>query len=257
MSFISKTSVLAAVICAVGVMSLSQLQAQPDPKYGVHDRTRPVPQSVESGYKGTLQKAPSDAVVLFDGSNLDQWVADNGKKTKWVVKDGSMECVPGSGYVRTKESFGDCQLHVEWAAPANVEGEDQGRGNSGVFLGGGRYEMQVLDTYNNTTYADGYAAAIYGQYPPAVNPVNKPGEWNEYDIIYVAPRFEGDKLKSPARVTIFFNGVLVQLDRPLTGPTGHMARPPYTPHDVRQPIAFQDHGNPVKFRNVWIRELNK
>jgi len=194
---------------------------------------------------------------LFDGTNLDHWVASNGEKTKWVIKDGSMECVPGSGYIRTKDSFGDCQLHVEWAAPAKVEGEDQGRGNSGVFMAGERYEIQVLDTYDNKTYADGYAAAIYGQYPPEVNPINKPGEWNAYDIIYVAPRFEGDKLKSPARITVFFNGVLVQWDRPLTGPTGHMARPAYSPHDVRQPISFQDHGNPVKFRNVWIRELNK
>lgn len=251
----SKTSVMAAMICAIGVVSLSQLQAQPDPKYGVHDRDRPVPESVESGYKGVMQKAPSDAVVLFDGSSLDQWVANDGSKTKWVINEGAMECVPGSGYIRTKGSFGDCQLHIEWAAPAKVEGDDQGRGNSGVFMGGSRYEIQVLDSYNNKTYADGYAAAIYGQYPPLVNPINKPGEWNAYDIIYIAPRFDGDTLKSPARITVFFNGVLVQLDRPLTGPTDHANRPAYKPHDVRQPISLQDHGNPVKFRNVWIREL--
>ena len=261
MNFISKNNVVAAAVCSACLFSLTQTQAgEPDPKYGIHDRERPVPVQIDPGYPGTQDKtgkAPQGAVVLFDGSNLDQWVAMDGKKTTLIVKDGAMECVPGSGYIRTKDSFGDCQLHVEWAAPAKVEGDDQGRGNSGVFLGGDRYEVQVLDTYNNKTYADGFASAIYGQYPPMVNPIHKPGEWNTYDIIYIAPRFDGDKLVSKAHISVIFNGVVVQWDRELTGPTGHHVRPAYTPHDVRQPIAFQDHGNPVRFRNVWIRELNQ
>lgn len=261
MNFLTSTSALVATVCIASMMMLSQAQAQPDPKYGIHDRNRPIPVSIDAGFAGTQDKtgkAPSDAVVLFDGTNLDAWSADNGSATKWIINktDGAMECVPGSGYVFSKQKFGDCQLHVEWAAPAKVEGDDQGRGNSGVFLGGGRYEVQVLDVYNNKTYADGYASAIYGQYPPLVNPIRKPGEWNVYDIIYTAPRFEGEKLKSPAKITVFFNGVLVQYNRELTGPTDHRARPPYQVHDVKQSIAFQDHGNPVKFRNVWVRELN-
>ena len=261
MNLFSKISLAAAIACAASLFSLSQVQAQPDPKYGIHDRSRPTPEAIESGYPGTqdkVGKAPSDAIVLFDGTNLDKWVGDNNQPTKWVIKDGAMECVPGSGFIHTKDSFGDCQLHVEWAAPAKVEGDDQGRGNSGVFLGGGRYEVQVLDTYNNKTYADGYASALYGQYPPSVNPIHKPGKWNNYDIIYIAPRFNEDgSLKSPARFTVFFNGVLVQWDRELTGPTGHHVRPPYQKHDIQQPISFQDHGNPVRFRNIWVREINQ
>lgn len=238
---------------------MAQTQAQPDPRFGIHDMNRPQPKAIDAGFAGTQDKtgkAPSDAVSLFDGSNLDNWTADDGSKTKWVVKDGAMECVPGSGYIRTAKSFGDCQLHVEWAAPAKVEGDSQGRGNSGVFLGGRRYEVQVLDSYNNVTYADGHASAVYGQYPPAVMPIHKPGEWNTYDIIYIAPRFEGDKLKSPARLTVFFNGILVQWERELTGPTEHRARPAYTPHAVEQPIFLQDHGNPVRYRNIWVRPID-
>ena len=152
MNLFSKISLAAAIACAASLFSLSQVQAQPDPKYGIHDRSRPTPEAIESGYPGTqdkVGKAPSDAIVLFDGTNLDKWVGDNNQPTKWVIKDGAMECVPGSGFIHTKDSFGDCQLHVEWAAPAKVEGDDQGRGNSGVFLGGGRYEVQVLDTYSS------------------------------------------------------------------------------------------------------------
>lgn len=259
MKLFSMMSVVAASVVAVGLFSVSQTQAQPDPRYGIHDRNRPYPAEITAGTPSIGDKvgtAPSDAIILFDGTNLDKWVNEKGEKTKWVVKDGVMECTPGSGFIFSSEKFGDCQLHVEWSAPAKVQGDDQGRGNSGVFLGGGRYEIQVLDSYQNKTYADGCASALYGQYPPFVQPVNKPGEWNTYDIIYIAPRWEGDKLVSPARLTVFFNGVITQLDRPLTGPTGHHVRPAYEKHDVKQPIGFQDHGNPVRFRNVWIRELN-
>ena len=258
MNLFAKTSLVTALAAAVGFMCSASLQAQPDPKYKIHDMSRPVPKAIDSGFPGDQSKtgkAPSDAVVLFDGTNLDAWTADNGSKTKWVIRDGAMECVPGSGYIRTAKSFGDCQLHVEWAAPSKVEGDGQGRGNSGVFLGGGRYEIQVLDSYNNRTYADGQASAIYGQYPPYVNPIHQPGEWNTYDIIYFAPRFEDGKMTTPARISVLFNGVLVQWDRVLSGPTGHHVRPDYQEHDVRQPISLQDHGNPVRFRNIWVREL--
>lgn len=259
MNLISKTGVVSVAIGAAAAFSAMQLQAQPDPRYRIHDWERPMPADVEPGFPGTNDKAgkaPSDAVVLFDGTNLDNWVAMDGNPTKWVVKDGVMECVPGSGYVRSLQCFGDCHLHVEWAEPENISGSSQGRGNSGVFLGGARYEIQVLDSYNNKTYADGSAGSIYAQYPPEVMPIRKPGEWNIYDVIYFAPRFNDDgTVKSPARITLFFNGVLVHWDRELTGPTNWLSRNPYEKHDLKQPIAFQDHGNPVKFRNVWVREI--
>jgi hypothetical protein len=174
------------------------------------------------------------------------------------VRDGYMECVKGSGYVRTLQNFGDCQLHVEWATPAEVHGEGQGRGNSGVFFGLGRYEVQVLDSYGNKTYADGSAGAIYGQYPPLVNASRPPGEWQTYDILYTAPRFEAEgKLLSPVVLTVLHNGVLIHHNAKLTGPTDWIDRTPYSPHPEKLPIAFQDHGNPVRYRNVWVRELGK
>jgi hypothetical protein len=199
---------------------------------------------------------PSDATVLFDGKDNSAWVALDGSPTKWVVHDGAFECVPGSGYARTLQSFGDCQLHVEWAAPNPPHGESQGRGNSGVFFGVDRYEIQVLDSYQSKTYADGSAASIYGQYPPLVNVSLPPGKWQTYDIVWTAPRFDADgKLLSKARETVFFNGVLVQNNVELTGPTGWIGRAPYKAHPERTPISFQDHGNPVRYRNVWVREL--
>lgn len=235
------------------------LSAAPDSRWLAHDRERPLPPVVDPGTPGTQDQAgrpPSDAVVLFNGSDLSAWVTMDGQETKWVIKDGAMECVPGSGYIRTLQGFGDCQLHVEWAAPATVKGDSQGRGNSGVFFGQGRYEVQVLDSYQNTTYADGSAASIYGQYPPLANATRPPGEWQTYDILWVAPRFDAaGQLKSPARLTVLHNGVLVQHDVELTGPTGWIGRAPYQEHPVRLPIAFQDHGNPVRYRNVWVREL--
>jgi hypothetical protein len=169
-----------------------------------------------------------------------------------------MECVKGSGYVRTLQNFGDCQLHVEWATPNPPHGEGQGRGNSGVFLGLDRYETQVLDSYQSKTYADGSAGSIYGQYPPMVNASLPPGKWQTYDIIYTAPRFdESGKLLSPARETVIHNGVLIQNNVELVGPTGWLNRTPYVPHPEKQPISLQDHGNPVRYRNIWVRELGK
>ena len=203
--------------------------------------------------------APSDATVLFDGKDLSQWVSlGDGTPTKWIARDGYMECVKGSGYVRTLQNFGDCQLHVEWATPTPAQGEGQGRGNSGVFFGMDRYEVQVLDSFGSKTYADGSAGSVYGQYPPLVNACRAPGEWQTYDIIYTAPRFTPDgKLHSPAHLTVFQNGVLIQNNVELTGPTSWLERAPYQPHPEKQPISLQDHGNPVRYRNIWVRELGK
>lgn len=255
-----KTS-LAPVLGLFAVLSTAVLSAAPDPNWLGHDRERPLPPVVNPGTASSQEQPgvpPSDAVVLFDGKDNAQWVAMDGSPTKWIVKDGALECVPGSGFVRTLQSFGDCQLHVEWAAPVTVKGDGQGRGNSGVFFGFNRYEIQVLDSYENKTYADGSAASIYGQYPPLVNASRPPGQWQTYDIIWTAPRFDADgKLLSKARMTTLHNGVLVQNDIELTGPDPWIGRPPYTAHPERLPIAFQDHGNPVRFRNIWVRELTK
>ncbi len=237
------------------------LHAQPDPNWLEHDRNRPQPPVITPGTSSTQEQPgqpPSDAIVLFDGKDLSPWCAMDGSPTKWVVKNDAMECVPGSGYVRTRECFGDCQLHVEWATPTPPHGNGQGRGNSGVFFGYDRYEVQVLDSYESGTYADGSAAAVYGQYPPLVNASLPPGQWQCYDIVWTAPRFDADgRLLSKARVTVFHNGVLVQNNVELTGPTSWLERAPYQAHPEKLPIAFQDHGNPVRYRNVWVRELGR
>jgi hypothetical protein len=224
-----------------------------------HDRSRPLPPVVNPGVASTPDRAgtaPADAVVLFAGADLSSWVAMNGEPTKWVVKDGVMECVPGSGYIRTRQNFGECQLHIEFATPAKAEGSSQGRGNSGVFLGGGRYEIQVLDSYENRTYADGSCGSIYNQYPPLVNACRSPGEWQTYDILWTPPRFADDgAVLSLPRITAFQNGVLIQHDAELFGETGWLDRKPLTAHPEKQFIALQDHGNPVRYRNIWVREL--
>ncbi len=236
-------------------------QAAPDPNWIEHDRARPQPPKVEPGTFSSADqpgRPPGDAVVLFDGKDLSQWVSLDGTPTQWIVRDGYMECVKGSGYVRTLQNFGDCQLHVEWATPTPPHGEGQGRGNSGVFFGLDRYEIQVLDSYDNTTYADGSAGSIYGQYPPLVNVTRPPGQWQVYDIVYTAPRFDADgKVKSPARITAFHNGVLIQNNVEVTGPTSWLERAPYKAHPEKTPISLQDHGNPVRYRNIWVRELGK
>ncbi|MEO7599442.1 MAG: DUF1080 domain-containing protein [Opitutus sp.] len=224
-----------------------------------HDRNRPAPVVIDPGFVSTPDKAgkaPSDSVVLFDGTDLSKWSAMDGEPSKWILKDGAMECVPGSGYIRSLQSFGNCQLHVEFATPANVKGKSQGRGNSGVFFGMGRYEVQVLDSYDNKTYADGSAGSVYNQYPPLVNASRKPGEWQTYDMLWTPPKFSNDgSLASPARLTVFHNGVVIQNNVELVGETGWLERAPYRVHPEKLPIAFQDHGNPVRFRNVWVREL--
>ena len=257
--FISRSGALLSIVCIALAGWAGRCLAQPDPNWLDHDRTRPQPPAVTPALASSqdhVGKAPSDATVLFDGKDLSQWVSMDGSPTKWVTGDGYMECVKGSGYIRTIQNFGDCQLHVEWATPTPAHGEGQGRGNSGVFFGLERYEVQVLDSYQAKTYADGSAGAVYGQYPPLVNASLPPGQWQTYDILYTAPRFNaGRELVSPARLTVFHNGVLVQNNVQLTGPTSWLERAPYKYHPEKQPISLQDHGNPVRFRNIWIREL--
>jgi len=260
-SLLSTTVLNFAVISALQLAGQPACFGQPDPNWLDHDRNRPQPPVVVPATASTQDQAgkpPSDATVLFDGKDLSQWVSMDGSPTKWITRDGYMECVKGSGYVRTRQDFGDCQLHVEWATPMPGQGEGQGRGNSGVFLGLDRYEIQVLDSYENKTYADGSAGAIYGQYPPLANICRPPGQWQTYDIVYTAPRFDAEgKLLSPVRLTVFQNGVLIQNNVQLTGPTSWLERAPYQAHPEKQPISLQDHGNPVRFRNIWVRELSK
>ena len=250
-----------ALLAALQLMGQPACLAQPDPNWIDHDRNRPQPPVVAPATASTQEQAgkpPSDATVLFDGRDISQWVSMDGGPTKWITQDGYMECVKDSGYIRTLQNFGDCQLHIEWATPVPGEGKGQGRGNSGVFLGLTRYEIQVLDSYQSLTYADGGAGSVYGQYPPLANACRPPGQWQTYDIVYTAPRFDAEgKLLSPARLTVFQNGVLIQNNVELTGPTDWLDRAPYQAHPEKQPISLQDHGNPVRFRNIWVRELGK
>lgn len=198
---------------------------------------------------GTAGSPPSDAIVLFDGTDLSEW--ENAKN--WKLEQGAM--VSGRGDVRSKKAFGDCQLHIEWSAPVPAKGQGQGRGNSGLFLMD-RYEIQILDSYGNETYFDGQAGAIYKQTPPQVNAMRPPGEWNVYDIIWTAPRFQADgSLKSPAYITALHNGVLILNHFELKGDTPFTRPPEYKKHADRLPIRLQDHGNPVRFRNIWVREI--
>jgi hypothetical protein len=194
---------------------------------------------------------------LFDGRELSKWLGRDGGPAKWAVRDGYMEVVPGAGAIHTARGFGDVQLHVEWSAPNTPKGSDQDRGNSGVFLME-RYEVQVLDSYGNETYPDGQAAAVYGQYPPLANASRAPGEWQSFDIVFHRPRFRADgTLLRPASLTVLHNGVLVQDGVTLTGPTAHQRRPPYELHPDRLPLSLQDHEHPVRYRNLWVRELER
>jgi hypothetical protein len=231
--------------------------------WAVHDMNRPQPPKVTPGTFSSQERPgtpPSDAIVLFDGTpaSLAKWEADKSpsEPTRWVVKEGTLQCVPGSGYIRTKEQFGDIQLHVEWSAPSKVEGNSQGRGNSGVFLMG-KTEVQVLDNFNNPTYADGFAGSVYGVNPPHANAVNPPGTWQVYDIIFRRPIHKDGKLLDGGRMTVMLNGVVVQDSTPLEGGTGHMARYKDHPFPDQGPLKLQDHGNPVRYRNIWCRPLPK
>lgn len=226
-------------------------------QWPVNSMDRPRPPVVDPGPAGSPAPPPSDATVLFDGSSLSHWESADraGGPARWTVRDGYVEIAPGTGAIRTKQAFRDVQLHIEWATPTPPHGESQERGNSGVFLMS-HYEVQVLDSWHNDTYPDGQAAAIYGQYPPLVNASRPPGQWQSYDIIFHAPTFDaGGSVRDSARMTVFHNGVLVQDNRKLLGWTVHGRRATYQPHPDRLPLLLQDHGNKVRYRNIWIREL--
>ena len=212
---------------------------------------QPVPPEVSPGIDGA---PPTDAVVLFAGQGLDAWQSRSGEAAGWAVANGVMTVVPGSGDILTRRAFGSVQLHLEWRAPREIEGDGQGRGNSGIFFMD-RYEVQVLDSYDNPTYPNGQAASVYKQHIPLVNASRAPGERQVYDIIFTAPVFGvGGRPVRPAYVTVLHNGVLVQHHVPLHGPTLFIGKPQYEAHG-KAPIRLQDHSNPVSFRNVWVREL--
>jgi hypothetical protein len=254
---------LASALHAAGPVGPAFYGDPPDAQHpwAIHDRNRPQPARVEPGTFSTQQepgKPPSDAKILFGGTaaEISKWQADKtpAEPTKWEVKDGVLQCVPGAGYVRSVEEFGDCQLHVEWSAPKEVKGDSQGRGNSGIFLMGA-VEVQVLDNYNNPTYADGFAGSVYGVNPPMANPLFAPGEWQTYDIVFRRPIFKDGKEVEPGYLTVFINGVLVQDHTPLEGGGGHKGRSKPRAFPEKGPLKLQDHGNPVRYRNIWYRPL--
>lgn len=258
----SKIKIVTLIVFAFATTT-SSLQApigyddtpmQPNGRWRVHDGTRPYPAVVSVPPMTTSAPAPSDAIVLLGAADdLSAWQMSDGSPATWTMKGGVLQT--GKGMLRTKQDFADMQVHVEFATPSDVKGDSQGRGNSGVFLLG-HFEIQVLDSYRNITYPDGQAAAMYGQYPPLVNAARAPGEWQSYDIIFYAPRFTPDgTLAASAIVTVLHNGVVVHHATSFWGPTRHRSVLPYTPAMARGPLALQDHGNPVRYRNIWIRQL--
>ena len=262
------------LIAALGALSAAQAPAPkvshdlgfddtpmlPGLPYRVHDYKRPHPPVVTpSNVPGG---PPSDAIVLFDGQDLSKWSGHPSSITKaggsgspeWKVENGYFEAVPKTGDLATRDKFGDCQLHVEWSSPTEITGNSQGRGNSGVILMG-RFEIQVLDSFDNPTYADGQAGAIYGQWPPLANAVRKAGEWNVYDIVFEAPKFEGEKLVKPAYITVFCNGVLLHNRKESMGPMVYRQVAHYVPQPAEDSLVLQNHGNKVRYRNIWVRRI--
>lgn len=228
----------------------------PGHKWHVHDGLRPQPKEIDPGAFSSNDmpgKPPSDANVLFDGKDISHWKSTGGGDAGWKVENGYMQ-VAGKDSIATRDEIGDCQLHIEWSAPTPPKGAGQGRGNSGVLFFG-RYEIQVLDSYQAKTYPDGQAASIYGSYPPLVNATRKPGAWQMYDIIFTVPRFEGEKLVKPGYFTVLHNGVVMHNHAELLGTSNHRALPNYQPHPPKGSLVLQNHGNPVRYRNVWYREL--
>jgi hypothetical protein len=255
-------TILIGCLATIGILTAMTLSPafpqEAQHEWAIHDRSRPMAPVVTPGSSSTQAKAgipPSDATVLFNGKDLSNWESIKGGAAMWKVGQGYFETTPKTGDIQTKQAFGDCQLHVEWATPNPPHGEDQDRGNSGVFLHG-LYEIQVLDSYHSVTYADGQAGAVYGQFPPLVNASRPPGEWQTYDIIFHGPRFDpSGKLLRPATVTVLHNGLLIQDHTVIMGPTMHRQRPPYHPTPEKLPLRLQDHNHPVRYRNLWIREI--
>lgn len=224
-------------------------------EWGVHDLKRPQPARVTAGTcTANGCTAPSDAIVLFDGKDLSKWTG-NGGEAKWAVKDGYFQATSGGGNIKTKDSYGSCQIHIEWMVPETCKCESQQGCNSGVFFMD-RYELQILGSNPNETYVDGMAGAMYGQHPPMVNPCRPNGQWNTYDVVFHAPVFKKDgTLETEGSMTVFFNGVLVQDNSKILGATAHAAKATYSAHEAKLPIGLQDHGDPLCFRNVWLRPL--
>lgn len=251
-------SALALASASAAASTLLQ-QSQSDPRYKVHDMSRPQPPVVTPGAPSTQAKAgtaPSDAIVLFDGTDLSKWRTGNGDAA-WRIVDGVVEVAPGSGSLTTRESFGDCQFHIEWMVPTSLEPDGQKGCNSGVFFME-MYEVQILHSHDNETYPDGMAGSLYGQYPPLVNACRPQGQWNTYDILFTAPRFDEDgSVKTPASCTVLFNGIVVQNDVDFFGRTAHMRPAAYARHPDRLPISIQDHGDMLRFRNIWVRPLGE
>jgi 3-keto-disaccharide hydrolase len=258
----TKTLILSLAVAIIGgLIFLARIgpgATQVPQQWKIHDRSRPMAPVITPGEPSTQDhagKPPSDAVVLFNGKDLSNWESVKGGEAKWKVGDGYFEVAPGTGDIQTKQGYGDCQLHVEWAAPDPPHGKDQDRGNSGVFLHG-LYEIQVLDSFESPTYADGQAAAVYGQFPPLVNACRPPGQWQTYDIVFHGARFDAaGVLLRRATVTVIQNGVLVQDHVKIMGSTAHMQRPPYAATPEKLPLRLQDHNHPVRYRNLWLREV--
>lgn len=236
--------------CFTMMISAAFSQDKPDPRDT--EVWEPEPEIVAPG-KAPFAP-PADATILFDGKNLDSWVDKDGKKARWTVADGAITVAKGTGDIKTKQTFGDIQLHIEWRTPAKVEGDGQGRGNSGIFFCE-KYELQILDSYNNRTYSNGQAGSIYKQAIPMVNVSRGPGEWQMYDVVFLAPKFNEDgTLREAGRITVFHNGVLIHHNTEIKGTTEYIGAPKIIPHG-KGSIRLQDHGNPTSFRNIWVREL--
>jgi hypothetical protein len=243
---------------ALAQVGYSDTPVLPGQKWRVHDIERPRPRMVTPG--ATPGAPPSDAIVLFDGKDLAKWGTPNrasgqlGPAT-WIVDNGSVWANNRTGDLVSRQKFGDIQLHIEFQTPTKIEGSSQDRANSGVLLMS-RYEIQVLDSWENPTYADGQAGSIYGQWPPLVNASKKPGEWQTYDILFEAPKFEGDKLVKPAFVTVLHNGVVTQHRKEIIGRMAHRVVGTYAPHASEEPLALQNHNTRTRFRNIWVRPMN-
>jgi hypothetical protein len=248
MNTIKSISLCVALLC---VTLVANAQDRPTLEPKLTEAWDPVPAKITPGEHNA---PPSDAIILFDGKDLNEWTNEKGGEAEWIVADGAMTVKPKTGTVKTKQKFGDFQLHIEWRTPAEVKGDGQGRGNSGIFMME-KYELQVLDSYESVTYSNGQAGSIYKQSIPLVNACKGPGEWQTYDVVFMAPVFtEKGSLKSPARITVLHNGVLIQNNYEIKGPTEYDRIPMYTPHG-KASLTLQDHGNPTSFRNIWVREL--
>ncbi len=244
------TSIIAILTISAALVTAALGQTSNQERAKISEIWEPVPPMVTPGSAGS---PPSDAIVLFDGRGLSSWESVEGGAAAWAVEDGAMK-VNGKGGIQTKQAFGDIQLHIEWRTPSKVEGTSQGRGNSGVFLAG-RYEVQVLDSYDNPTYSNGQAGSVYKQHIPLVNASRGPGQWQSYDVIFMAPHFgDSGRVVRPATTTVFHNGVLVLNSVTIQGATAFIGEPLYQAHG-KAPIMLQDHRNPVSFRNIWVREL--